>query len=923
MADLFNKLNQKQIEAVKSTEGRIRVTAGAGTGKTRLLTHRYAYLVNELGISPSNILCVTFTNKAANEMKKRIASMVSEGNVNDFVCTIHGFCVSLLRKELFRIGYPKNFAIIDEEDSKDLAKQVLQEFKLDQTLITAKQFLQEIHLFKQKENYIGQYMLPNSTKDSTNQIERFLQLQSKNFALDFDDLILFTTYILEKYEDARNYWQDIINYIMVDEAQDFSARNWNIIEILSSKYNNLFIVGDPDQAIYEWRGASPELFINFIPDKDFVLDENYRSTPNILNVANSIIKNNKKRIEKNLITHNESGRIVLHYHGKNEIEESDWIANQIALLKESGFEYSDCAILYRASYLSRSVEQSLLKKQMPYSVWGGISFFERKEIKDALAYLKLVAYKDDISFKRIINVPSRKFGKTSLEKVIAIAEKENLNLFEALRIFSNTNDNKNIKSFIKLIDESTNIKDKVSISDLAYNLLDKSDYLKTIRTDSDDERLENLEELFNSMKYYEQVHKDDNFTIDSYLQDIALYTNADYNNDGTTIKLMTIHQAKGLEFPFVFVCGLTEGIFPNHKSLRERQEKALEEERRLMYVATTRAQKGLFLTESEGFNASTQTNKYPSRFITEISKDLIEVEGNISPDLFKGTKDFIDLINYESLTESIPFDSGDIIKHKVFGIGKIIQYNKSELSYKVLFDTGYKFIKPTFLQLINPVKTIDHLLSYDFQLTLIHNILDKNARTETIIQNPLLLINFQKKFRRRKKHISVFYGEGKIVDISTRQAYRGEHNFSKGVMLVDYNTNKVKYRWSQPFSTNRFNLGDFVISNDSQVYQIIDINFVSDFGKSYEYFRAWSIKENKEHFLINPEIKKVLLPMNDQQQYLVNEKDIWDLENIEYNGNNVFVWFKDNETSKEMKYNITDLIEYSFANYSIQSKKLK
>ena len=239
MADLFNKLNQKQIEAVRSTEGRVRVTAGAGTGKTRLLTHRYAYLVNELGISPSNILCVTFTNKAANEMKKRIASMVSEGNVNDFVCTIHGFCVSLLRKELFRIGYPKNFAIIDEEDSKDLAKQVLQEFKLDHTLITAKQFLQEIHLFKQKE-YISQYMLPNSTKDSTNQIERFLQLQSKNYALDFDDLILFTTYILEKYEDARNYWQDIINYIMVDEAQDFSARNWNIIEILSSKYNNLF-----------------------------------------------------------------------------------------------------------------------------------------------------------------------------------------------------------------------------------------------------------------------------------------------------------------------------------------------------------------------------------------------------------------------------------------------------------------------------------------------------------------------------------------------------------------------------------------------------------------------------------------------------------------------------------------------------------
>ena len=356
---------------------------------------------------------------------------------------------------------------------------------------------------------------------------------------------------------------------------------------------------------------------------------NYRSTPNILDVANSVIKNNKKRIEKNLFTTKEKGNIVVHYHGKNDVEESDWIANQILHIKESGYDYSDCAILYRASYLSRSIEQALLKKQIKYVVWGGIRFFERKEIKDALAYLRLVANKDELSLRRIVNVPSRRFGKAAMEKVLTISNDKNVSLYDALKMFAVESDNEAIRNFVQLLDEAELAKKNYTISDLLDYLLNHSGYMEMLRTDSDEDRLENLEELLNSIKYYEQINRDDDVSLEAYLQDIALYTNADYKNDGPTAKLMTIHQAKGLEFPFVFICGLTEGIFPSHRSIRERKENALEEERRLMYVAITRAEKGLFLTESEGYNAITKSDKYPSRFIGEIADGLINVEGEL------------------------------------------------------------------------------------------------------------------------------------------------------------------------------------------------------------------------------------------------------------------------------------------------------
>lgn len=707
MNSLFEHLNQNQIEAVKATEGRIRVTAGAGSGKTRVLAHRYAYLVNVLGISPANILCVTFTNKAANEMKKRIGGMVAAGNINDFICTLHGFCVKFLRKEIHRLGYPRNFMVLDEEDSKDLAKLAMKEFNLEANQITVNQFLASIAKFKSTSPYIYGFMLPNSSFNTINETARYFQLQLKSFSLDFDDLIYFTIYILKNFPDAKAYWQDKLNYIMVDEAQDFSGRNWNLIEILSEQHNNLFIVGDPDQSIYEWRGASPELFLNFEPDQDFILEENYRSTPNILDVANSVIKNNKKRIEKRLITNISKGKNVVHYHGKDDADESDWIANRIAEFKKSGFAYSDCAILYRASYLSRSIEQALLRKKISYTVWGGIRFFERKEIKDALAYLRLIAYFDDMAFRRIINVPSRKFGNASMEKVQRIADTQRITLYEALKIFNKQASNEQLKAFTNLIDEMVARKNKVSVSDLLNYVLNASGYMKMIRTDSDEERLENLEELLSSVKNYEQINKDDEFSIDTYLQDIALYTNADYKNDEATVKLMTIHQAKGLEFPIVFICGLTEGIFPSHRSIRERKGDALEEERRLFYVASTRAEKYLFLTESEGYNASSGTEKYPSRFITEIADNLVEVEGNLRPELLERSKYLINTIDYEiDPASTSPFKEGARVSHIVFGEGTVISYNPEEDTCKVQFQNGIRNIKPSF---IKPLKSEERI----------------------------------------------------------------------------------------------------------------------------------------------------------------------------------------------------------------------
>ena len=695
MKDIFQGLNSRQAEAVKATEGRVRVVAGAGTGKTKALTHRYAYIVNVLGIDPANILCLTFTNKAAAEMRSRISEMVQSGDYNDFVCTLHGFCVKFLRKEIYRLGFPKSFTILDEEDSKAIAKQAMDEMGIKRTEKTVKQFLEAVEADKALNGYIQAYMLPGCViTDEMRKSSRlcsYVARQMKNYALDFDDLMNVTKYILDHFPDACEHWQNMLNYIMVDEAQDCNLDDWDLVERLAAKHRNLFVVGDPDQCIYEWRGARPDLFVNFAAEKTIVLDENYRSTPRILDIANCVIANNVNRIPKDLFTRKPEGKAVIHFHGRSEKEEMEWIVSQIKMILGSGAGINDIAILYRSTYQSRALEQELLNTHLEYTIWGGTRFFERKEIKDALSYLRLVNNQDDdLSFERIINVPSRKLGKKFLDSVRATAEQQRVSLYSALQIYYPDK----AAGFIALIEDAKQFARENRVSDLLNRILDASGYKRMVREDQDEDRLENLDELLNSIRFYESVRTPDESTLADYLQDVALYTNDDHRRDTPTLKLMTIHQAKGLEFPYVFVTGLSEGIFPNMRTIRESKKNGEEEERRLMYVAITRAEKALFLTESEGFNISTKTNKYPSRFLAEIRRELVVTEGVIPPDLWKGTRNLSHVLDQEDYFEkerdeyNSPFKEGDTVNHPVFGEGVIVSANKDFSSFEVKFDNG-------------------------------------------------------------------------------------------------------------------------------------------------------------------------------------------------------------------------------------------
>lgn len=712
----LKELNSRQADAVTSTEGRVRVIAGAGTGKTKALTYRYAYLVNVLGIDPANILCLTFTNKAAAEMRQRIAAMVHSGDYNDFVCTIDGFCVKFLRKEIHRLGFPKTFAILDEEDAKAVAKQSMDELGLKRTEKTVREFLGQIAVDKSLNDYIPTYMLPEvkwSDEMLKSNLANYIHRQMKSYALDFDDLENFTNYILDNFKDARDYWQGQLNYIMVDEAQDCNLDNWQIIEKLAAGHRNLFVVGDPDQAIYEWRGARPERFVQFARDKDVILDENYRSTPKILDVANSVIANNKNRIPKDLFTRKSEGRAVIHFHGKTEAEEMERVVRQILLLMDAGAEPGDFAVLYRASFQSRAIEQELLNAHVPYTIWGGTRFFERREIKDALGYLRLIQDGgDDVSFERIANVPARKMGRKFMEALKQRAREDNRSLYDTLKAnlgvgeFSRTG----AAGFVALIEDCREYARSAPVSDLLNRVLEGSGLKRMLREDQDEDRLENIDELLRSVRFYESSRSRDDVSLAEYLQDIALFTNQDYRKDTPTVKLMTIHQAKGLEFPYVFIIGLSEGIFPNMRTIREHKKNGEEEERRLMYVAVTRAEKALFLTESEGFNVSTKMNKYPSRFLTEIKRNMFVTEGVVPEDLWKGTRNLMHVLDEEVYggwaatgaaegsggdgfaAERAEYESrfkiGDAVVHDIFGEGVVVGANQEYSTFEVRFADG-------------------------------------------------------------------------------------------------------------------------------------------------------------------------------------------------------------------------------------------
>ena len=596
-------LNPSQTEAVTTTEGFVRVIAGAGSGKTRALSHRFAYLVNDFGILPGNILCVTFTNKAANEMRQRIHALTGD-NDTGYINTFHGFCVSVLQEDSFAVGYPKSFLVLDNADIDEMLKIIYEERGLtlrDMTFSNARDMFEIQKLFKKPEYYLDLIALPlDDLREkylhavSTEEIlfYGYLYQQKKCFGLDYNDLIKFTLYIFREHEDIRLKWQKRLEYIMIDEFQDIDQLQYELMEALCGYHKNLFIVGDPDQTIYTWRGANVKFLLDF--DKRFpnvhtvLMNENYRSTPEILAVCNSLIGKNRDRIKKDLVSMQPHGASVLCHHAVNGEKEALWIADEIEKLHTEGVPYRDIAVLYRAHYVTRQVEEGFLKRKLPYTIYSGVQFFARMEIKDALCYLRMLAYKDDLSFRRIVNTPKRNMGKRRMQFLEEYAAAHDCMLYNALTetlddpIFKGTGAEK----FVKLIERFAATYAARPVSEVLSAILDESGYEAALRTEGSQERLDNLAELKQSVYEYETTCGEE-ATVEHYLAHVALFTNADGAEPGDKVKLMTVHAAKGLEFPYVFLCGMNEGIFPSRKV---RTLAGMEEERRLAFVAMTRAE---------------------------------------------------------------------------------------------------------------------------------------------------------------------------------------------------------------------------------------------------------------------------------------------------------------------------------------------
>lgn len=680
----ISHLNKLQQLAVCSTEGKVRVIAGAGTGKTLVLVNRYAYLVNVLGIDPHNILCLTFTNKAAQEMRNRLSDMFGIDIKGSFVGTLHAFCLNFLRGNYAQVGLSEGFTIMDREDCVALAKEFLKEKR------GAKSFVDEISDWKYsvKNDYIK--IINNARKQGkddsfSNPKCQFVSRQQEMNMADYDDLLLYTYSILTSNKEICQEWSEKFDYIMVDEAQDCSMVDWCIINKLSSVTGNLFVVGDPDQCIYQWRGAAPRYLVEFKPDIDVILNENYRSTQSILNVANDLISHNKLRVPKDLFSIKAKGPKPELFHLQNDTKEGEEIAHIIE--KEHKIvPYNKIAILYRNSSVSNHIERALISAKIPYTIWGGVRFYERREIKDILAYLRLITSKDDLAFKRVINVPSRHLGPVSLNKIIQTASKHNVCLFDALPYAELKMDKK--KSLTRFQDDINNLirlSCTVSIADLISKIVEIFQLKEWY--ENDENRIENIEELQRSAILYMTEMKKQNkqFGLKDFLQDISLYTNVDKEFTNDTIRLMTIHQSKGLEFSCVFLCGLTEGVLPSIRTIEESGNIGMEEERRLMYVALTRAKSKLYLTCAKGFSYYGKMN--PSRFLNEINPKCLDVHMDMED---KNTTNEDGITNGISNVGHIqksaqtnmstinnifgPYKRGDIVKHYKYGICEFDKY---------------------------------------------------------------------------------------------------------------------------------------------------------------------------------------------------------------------------------------------------------
>ena len=749
----LDDLNAEQLEAVTTTEGYIRVIAGAGSGKTRALTHRFAYLVNEIGILPSHILCVTFTNKAAAEMRNRIRALTGD-NDTGYISTFHGFCVSVLQEDSNDVAYPKSFLVLDNSDINAMLQIIYEERGLtlrQMTFSAARDMIEIQKLFKRPHYYEDlirltldeihqKYLAANLPEDII--FFGYLYQQKKCFGLDYNDLLKFVLYIFQTNDAIRQKWQERLEYIMIDEFQDIDFIQYELMKALCPYHNNLFVVGDPDQTIYTWRGADIRYLLEF--DKNFpavrtiMMNRNYRSTPQILDVANSLISKNRDRIKKDLIVGKEgevspslqpaprssatpsnggsapvTPPLPAYYHAKSAEDEASYIIKQIRKLtgnpevepvETTGkFAPSDIAILYRAHYISRPIEEAFQREKIAYTLNSGVPFFDRAEIKDALSYLRMIAYKDDLSFLRVVNSPKRNVGERRIKYLQEYVAEHGGSLYEALKISVNDElfANTKAQSFIDLIEGFSASYSGMQISELFSHVMNQSGYELALRTEGSQERLDNLAELKQSIYEYESSCGEE-CTLENYLAHAALYTNADITSSKNAVRLMTIHTAKGLEFPVVFIAGMNENMFPSKKvdSL-----KAMEEERRLVFVAVTRAQKRLFLTEAEGFSQHAG-GRYPSRFIFDIDKELLNYEVELPPALLAKTRIYIDENNSMMQKKDALSDlaEGDTVEHGILGRGTVLAIDENAGTYTIKFE---KVATPRKMSFKAPLKKVE------------------------------------------------------------------------------------------------------------------------------------------------------------------------------------------------------------------------
>lgn len=702
---LLDDLNEQQREAVQYFDTSLRIIAGPGSGKTKVLTRKVAYLINDLGITPNKILAVTFTNKAANEMSERIRQYCDADTNKLNINTFHALCAKILRIEYLSAELNSDFLIIDEIDKKDILANVYKELNISKSQITFSNMIQKISWYKNTK-----VTLEELAKEMRISIDDPIILAIKSYErelstkrmVDFDDLIIHVENLFDKHPEIAKKWSEKFSFILVDEFQDTSVSQYNIVKKLINNDTHLTIVGDPDQTIYNWRGADVNLILDFHKDftnaKTVVLEKNYRSTKKIVNSANQLIVHNKKRYVKDLVTDNEIGNDIEFFHAFNMEAEARWVIQKINELKKNKIQLKNIAILYRSNFYSRPFEEALIKENINHKIFNGVKFFQREEIKNAIAFLRILYDGSDLAFERIINVPSRGIGEVALEKCIEIAKNNKKTLFntfiqdyKTLPFRANIIREK-IYPFLRSIRIHSiwlkSEKRKRKISEVLKLFLEDIGYMKSIEsiTNLRGSALDNVNELIESIKTWEEQNPDKG--VKEYLEMVSLLSSSDEFDSGTNyVSLMTVHSAKGLEFDNVFIVGMSENIFPSVRSNNDSNPELIEEERRLAYVAITRARKRLFISDSRGIVLGTRIDKSPSRFITEmginIEKFILVKDDYASFDT--------DLINDDHYNDNIIV--GDFISHNTFGEGEVLEVNNSDIIVSFVNDNKTRTLR--------------------------------------------------------------------------------------------------------------------------------------------------------------------------------------------------------------------------------------